>query len=1101
LEAPKAELPYDDADPVPPPLNSDLRFRLLGGLEATLGAARLDTGARKQRVVLAALLLAQGRTVMVTALTEAVWGARPPERADASLQSYVSTLRRMLEPERRPRAEPTVLVTHGAGYAIPVSRDQLDVTRFEDLVGEGRRLLAAQDLPAAAAKLRNALAMWAPLLPEFDGEDFAREEATRLASLNAVAVELSFQARLGLGEHQILLPDLEAATARDPLNEGLWGLLALARYRSGRQSDALAAVAECRRVLRDEIGVDPGPALRQLEADLLRQSPDLDLDLAEPGHIVTAPPAAAEAAGGPGPDRTPTPNGVAGVPTARQPAAPALVGRAAELAVVERELHAASQDQPRVLTIEGEAGVGKTSLLENLARRAVVDDALVVWGRCVPGEARPVLWPWTQVLDSILAALPVPDRDRWREREIGDLLDRMRSPVATTPAAARPPNAGFRLMEQVADLLATVAADRQLVVAFDDVQWADDESCALIEHVAGRLAGRVLLALAMRDAEARRAPALAPLLAALPRVPGHRRVALTGLDDDGVGALVARTFGRMPDGETVGSIVARTNGNPFFVRELTLLLDAGGRLPGRGDAVPAGVRDVVGSRIAGLPAATQRLLSLAALIGRDVDLGLLARAADLDVESCLDELEPAVGERLLGPSATDPFAYRISHDLVAEAIAMTTPPLQTSRLHARIADALERMRGGDDRAAERLAHHLWHAGPLVDSARTADALVRAAEVAMHRYAYRAAEQHLRRAIDLRRKAGDDEGELAALQVLVAVFAARIGHVATPVDVLERAEALALRLGRDREAFELLHNRWGAASMGLDLELGQRLIAELRRRAAGSADPVMRFYEDHDGGVLAWQEGRIGDARAHFDRSVEVRDAAVAAVRGERSDVLDLVVLAPLFRAMLTGTAGDVAGSHALFDDYLREHVPAGPYPAVMYGAIAGTAAALEGDARRALEVVAVAREADPDEDFTFYVPIVKAVHAWAWSMTHDPREGAARLRTAIDEQLAGVGRTTLHAWFILLAEIHLALGEVPLAAAAAADAADALDRYGERHSESLVRLVQARVLHARGAPAAEVRAAWQAARDLAETRGALMFVARADALRGALDLE
>lgn len=1082
-------------------MSGDLRFRLLGGLEVTLGGARLDLGARKQQAVLATLVLAQGRTVPVHALTEAVWGDRAPERAEASLQSYVSTLRRMLEPERRPREEPTVLVTRGAGYAIPVGRDQVDVARFEDLVGEGRSLLAAQDLPAAAAKLRNALAMWAPLLPEFDGEDFTREEATRLASLHAVAIELSFQARLGLGEHQILLPDLEAATARYPLNEGLWGLLALARYRSGRQSDALAAVAECRRRLRDEIGVDPGPALRQLEADLLRQSPDLDhrTAVATPEQV-PGPPAEAPAPAATAAETRDAAPDLRTVPIARQPTAVALVGRAAELDVIARELAAAAAAGPRLLTIEGEAGVGKTTLLEDLARRGADGGALVAWGRCVPGEGRPALWPWTQVLDAILAALPLADRDRWREREIGDLLDRMRSPVAAPQAGAPAPHAGFRLMEQVADLLATVSTDRQLVVVFDDVQWADDESCALIEHVAGRLAGQVLVALGMRDAEARRSPALAPLLAALPRVPGHRRILLGGLDGDGVGALVARTFGRMPDGETVGSILTRSNGNPFFVRELALLLDPAGRLPDGDGAVPAGVRDVVGSRISGLPQATQRLLSLAALIGRDVDLGLLARAADVDVETCLDQLEPAVAEHLLGPSAADPFAYRISHDIVGEAIAMMTPPLQASRLHARIADALERMRGGDDRAAERLANHLWHAGPLVDAARTADAMVRAGEVAISRHAYRAAEQHLRRAIDLRRKAGDEEGELAALQLLADVFGVRVGHVATPVDVLERAEHLALLVGRDQDAFVLLHNRWAAASMGLQLDAGRQLLAEMERRAAGKDDPVMRFYVEHDGGVFAWQEGRIGDAHAHFDRAAALREAALAAIGGDRGQVIDLVVLSPVFRGLLTSMAGDVDASHALYDGYLREQVSEGPYRAVLYGAFAGTAAAMEGDAARALSVAGVARDADPDEDFTFYVPIVKAVHAWAWAMTRDVHEGAIRLRAAIDEQLAGAGRTTLHGWLTLLAEVYLELGDVAAAATAQAEAADALERYSERHAEALVHLTGARVLHAQGAPADDVRAAWQAARDLAEARGAGLFVARADALRGALGL-
>jgi len=149
-----------------------------------------------------------------------------------------------------------------------------------------------------------------------------------------------------------------------------------------------------------------------------------------------------------------------------------------------------------------------------------------------------------------------------------------------------------------------------------------------------------------------------------------------------------------------------------------------------------------------------------------------------------------VAAQVVAPSPHDPFSYRISHDLVRESIELATPPLRATRLHVRVAEALERLRRDDDRAAARLAHHLWHAGPLVEQARTSAALLRAARVAIRRHAYVAAEQYLDRAIALRRDASDVEGELEAIVVQAAVLGVRHGYVGIPVQVLERVRELA-----------------------------------------------------------------------------------------------------------------------------------------------------------------------------------------------------------------------------------------------------------------------------------------------------------------------
>ncbi len=249
---------------------------MLGGLEVLEGTNRVDLGPRKQRALLAVLLLAEGQAVSADRLVDAVWGDEPPSRVEASLHAYLSGLRRVVEPTRGPREAPSVLVTRDAGYALLVERNAVDLWRFGDLVEEGRHRLDSGDLTQAEITLRTTLAMYAPLLPELEHERFVLAVARRTESLHSTALELSYEVRLGLGDHQMLVPELETSIARYPLHEGLWAQLALARYRNGRQSDALRAIAECRRTLAEATGVGPGTRLRELEADILAQAPHLD---------------------------------------------------------------------------------------------------------------------------------------------------------------------------------------------------------------------------------------------------------------------------------------------------------------------------------------------------------------------------------------------------------------------------------------------------------------------------------------------------------------------------------------------------------------------------------------------------------------------------------------------------------------------------------------------------------------------------------------------------------------------------------------------------------------------------------------------------------
>ena len=229
---------------------ASLEFRLLGPLDAVRNGHALALGGPKHRTLLAALLLHAGEPVAVDVLAEALWPDRPPAKFDSTLQVYVSQLRRELGRD--------AIVRRGPGYVLAIDPDQVDAIRFERLAEEGRAALAAGEPEWARPLLEQALALWrGPALADFRYEAFASQDAERLEELRLAVTEALVDADLALGRAAELVPELQALVAANPLREQLRVQLMLALYRSGRQSEALAAYHEARRVLQEELGLDP----------------------------------------------------------------------------------------------------------------------------------------------------------------------------------------------------------------------------------------------------------------------------------------------------------------------------------------------------------------------------------------------------------------------------------------------------------------------------------------------------------------------------------------------------------------------------------------------------------------------------------------------------------------------------------------------------------------------------------------------------------------------------------------------------------------------------------------------------------------------------
>ncbi|OQS12853.1 transcriptional regulator [Nocardia donostiensis] len=701
-------------------------IRVLGSFAAEAGGEALPLGGPRQRGVLALLVAARGQVVPVDRMVEDLWRGEPPSRALASLQAYVSNLRRLLEPGRPPRAPARMLVSASPGYALRLPRGAVDAWRFEELLDEARTLADPRD---ARVRLAEALALWrGPAFAEVADEPWVVAETARLDELRLVARELHIAAGLRLGHPATVVPDTESLTRDHPLREEGWRLHALALWSSGRQADSLATLRHARATFADELGLDPGPDLMALEEAILTQRTDV-LRAAVP----------------PPPADIPRAEATAPPPPTEKPGTTTFVGRESELAAMVAAAEEAVRDGVRVALVTGEAGLGKSMLLEQLGARLGQQGWLVAAGRCPDVDSAPPAWAWVEVLRTVAESVP--------PGEFADDLSPLLSDSVTVngdAAAGR-----FRLRQAVWSWLAATAADRPVAVVLDDLHGAD---AATLELLGGGVDTRapILIVAAYRAEESER---LTATLAALART-APLRLDLPGLDRDAVAELVRAEC--EADDSTVTGIAERTGGNPFYVRETARLLNGEGALIALSE-VPEGVRDVLRRRFARLPESGVSVLRLAAVAGRESLVEVLMRAADTDEDGVLDALDAGVIAGLLDEPG--PGRVRFVHTLVRDTLMTDVSRVRITRMHARIAAALE---GSGDVAA--LAHHYARAG----SPKAVGYCVRAAELAEARYAHDVAAALLTDAVT--NSSDPDErvgllGRLLRAQVRAGAFAA------------------------------------------------------------------------------------------------------------------------------------------------------------------------------------------------------------------------------------------------------------------------------------------------------------------------------------------
>ncbi|GAA4193115.1 hypothetical protein GCM10022252_35630 [Streptosporangium oxazolinicum] len=863
---------------------TSLTFRLFGPLEVTDQAGHsLDLGTRKQRALVAMLALEPGRVVSLDRLIDELWAGEPPSGATRTLQSYIAHLRRVLEPGRRPRTPPRVLLTREPGYLLAVTPGQVDLARFAAGAEEGRRALARGDHGEARRALEETLGLWrGEPLGEFTGQGFARPAVARLRELRATAVEDRFEARLALGESDACVPDLEALAEAHPYRERLWGLLVLALYRAGRQADALAALRRVRALLADELGIEPGPQLRRLERAVFEQATELELSGAAPGpppghrrhstvpaplpgdrwhpavpvpHLghrrhpaVPAPPsgerrplaALAPLAPVPIPAGTLTPAG-------ELMAGETLVAREAQLRLVAERLASARRGDGGVLLMTGEAGIGKTRLALASADEAAGRGFRVAWGRCVDGAA-PAFWPWTQVLRECGWTDPFP----------GGAASADDGPGPDPDAAL------FELYERVVATL--TSAGGPLLVVLEDLHWADASSLRLLAFVAGELARHPVLVVATLRPEPGDHPAqLRDTLGALSRERGTERVQLVPFGAGDVSSYLR--LRRIPESPgLVGVLLERTGGNPFYLGELLRLRESEGE-GCLAAGLPAGARDVIERRAARLPEETRELLRAAAVTGREVEIDVLEAVTGIPAERVMALLEPAVASGLLAEPPGGP-DYRFSHALVRDALLAGLGRLARARLHLRTGECLE-ARPGTEPAT--LAHHFASAARVGGASRAVEHASRAARRATAQLAYTEAVELWELALNSLPADGDGGRARCALLTELGQARRTVGDATTARRDLDEAIELALRLG-DRKALISAITVAGGLALWLWRPYGvvdAAMVAVLEDLLAGPLDDRDRAALLGTLAVELHYGPRRAEGERHAARAVEI----------------------------------------------------------------------------------------------------------------------------------------------------------------------------------------------------------------------------------------
>ena len=654
-----------------------VELRLAGTFSVVRDGTQLtdgEIGSRKSRTLLKLLAVERPGLVTIDRIAEILWPDERPASPEQNVATMVSRLRAVLGAE---------LIQGGrAGYRLAAGPDvvvDLDVAAGFCEQAEGKLGTAAAVALAAAERAHELLSAGTAIGEEHyaDWADPAREQVRELLRRVRLAAA---EASLATGDPRRAASYAEAAVAADPLDEAAHRWYMSAAAAAGEQAKALAAYEALRQRLGRELGADPAPQTRELHLAILREH-DGGLALSGSGRAVP-----------PGP----------------RPGVILLAGRDRESKVLREAWAAAAGGKPGLVTITGEAGIGKTALAEALAAEASGDGGTVLRTRCYETERSLFLQPIVEAIAPVAASTPAGTL----RQLLGEHATAAAGLLPEVAALLGPPPPGRgsmemerrRAFEAVRAFLRGLAERNPVLLLVDDLQYAGQSTVELMHFLGREPPGTRLLVLATVRAEndAQVGAALAPVA---------RRVWAGPLDPDAV-AQLARAAGR---GELAGRILEQTRGHTLFVVEVLRALASGE------EGVPESLRTAVQARVRRAGPGVEALLRAAAVLGATVDPLTVGVMLDLVPTTALELCEAALGARLLVVSGRD---YEFANDLIREVLYASTPEPTRLAYHRRAADLLTGQ-------PESLARHAAAAG---DWLRAGRAWLRAGEEAMGRYA-------------------------------------------------------------------------------------------------------------------------------------------------------------------------------------------------------------------------------------------------------------------------------------------------------------------------------------------------------------------------------
>lgn len=775
-----------------------VEVRLLGTPEVRSGDAVVEVRAGRGAGLLCLLALAAGRAVATERLLDQLWGDEAPRSGAAALHVVVSRLRAQLAPVG------VQLTTTATGYALEVDAASVDALRLPADAAEAERMLAAGDAASALGTARGALALWR-------GEPFEGAIATsdleaareRLEGARRRAHAVVIRAFLALRDPASAMREADDLTTLAPLDEEAWVLRLEAEHATGRVVQALRLFEQYRVRLAEELGVDPGPRLREVHARLLRATAE------EPPTMSASRPLPRDEMDAPEPP----------------------VGRVVARGALERVVAETASGRGGVVVLEGAPGIGKSYLADYAAALAERRGIRVVRGRAHDGAGAPPLWIWQRVLGALPGAA-----DPSGAADLAALR-------ASTPAGDAEQEL-FRLTEAVVERIVRAAADPLLLV-LDDVHWADDASLAVLRLLATTVDAHPV-AVVVTSRHPVRTTSVTSTLAVAGSGPRSSRHVLPSFDELDVRELVQRERGTEPTEAEIRALLHRTGGNPFFLMSLIVAGASGAEMP-------SSVADMVLARLAALPAASREAVELAAIGGLDLDIPVLAQALGVGAVELLELLQPAADLGLLGDSDG---AWAFVHSLAADAVLRALPASARVRGHARYADAVEALSGsGDDTRLEQLAFHLVQAAGGGYDERASGACERAADRAHAALAAdRAAQFRAHALTTLPPNAEGGARRRAELLLRLGEELREAGDVRTAAARMREAVRAALDLG-DRELLIRSLSPFGGITLWNWRQFGEldrETVDVLERLLADADEPLTDRERVELGGALAME---------------------------------------------------------------------------------------------------------------------------------------------------------------------------------------------------------------------------------------------------------